>query len=148
MINFDDTILRLKNEIINLKTSSLKSSSVLATTSQTVDYTFSLANDTSSGGSVLFAYSTKLLFIKIEPVGGGSDINSLTFDFGVAGNGRGFSSRRIAEGTNTIYMLGTSSSSQDDITTLSGGGSVVLSYRFRVTSTSNFKLTVWEEDNG
>lgn len=141
---FNKRINELEREILSLKTSSVKSTAMLSTTSQSFTYTFPLkAGATTPSGELISAVSN-FLFLKLSS--GTYSLNTITLDSGTLDEDVFVYPVRMLDGADAVYRFECSSTKASDLSTIQAGGSVSYTYKFKITSTSQFTLSHWEKE--
>lgn len=140
---FDNDIVSMSREIAAMKQEKEKSANVLQTesTSQSLSFDLEIA-----GMMATYVRSDKMAIIDID-TGGNNPLIGVTFDISGLDNRTIRSVPIYNENTGNIgYMVYILSNNSDDISTLSGGGSVTLNYNVKISSTAAITTTITYED--
>lgn len=140
---FDSDITAMSAEIAALKQEREKSANVLQTSTSSYSLTFNLEI---AGMMVPYVRSDKMAIIDID-AGGNNPLIGITFDVNGLNNRTIRSVPIYDNGTGHIgYMVYILSNNNDDMDTLSGGGTVTLSYDVNISTTAEITTTITYED--
>lgn len=140
MSSFEAMIKNLEEEIIALKTATIKSAVQIATSITSTTYTFNFYNNST------VTMADKLLQITATPINNIPMIAECTIQ---AANfsGREINIDRSYGGNNSITFTVYAYGNQNDRDIISGGGTATATYTFDITSTAPIALTTTEIGN-
>lgn len=146
--SFSDEILKLEQEVLALKTCPIKTSTQMATKSVQQAISFDL--DYVAQLMPNFAWGADTVVITMASTDGNNMLTSCTLENSddASGHnllGRGIQILHTDAGSTSQYKVSAWSRNPNDITTLSGGGSVTLNYTVLLTATSDFTISISTE---
>lgn len=137
----DEKIKYFRRELTNLKTSHIKTATTISTMEATGAVNFSLTLDSLSGQ----VYSTQRAVITLNSSNSTNFVSACYLDGATPTNLNRrlvYVERLDAGAAQCRFGIAVFSTNPDDYTTLAGGGSVDLTYNFKVVGSSKFSTTI------
>lgn len=142
MDSFTKLLAWVKNELLALKTATIRSSTQMATIAKSININFTLEK-TPTGTSTT---STQNAIITAIPIISQPMLAQITENLSDLDNRR-FITARLTGENNAIVFYVSILGNDNDLAIINSGGTVSLSYSLDVTATADFNISVRYEDS-